>query len=151
MPDTKQVALTPGEIDDAYNLAKERHERAVQVHGEGDNAFANHLTGSLGEVAFEKLCRELGLAFDSAFRDSRRDREADVFISCIGVDVKTQSVAGAGPRYPRSRCVGSVRRPAWSSGQPNITTRTIGMNPCLAPSPPRAPYGFTPGVTRKPW
>jgi hypothetical protein len=70
------VELSPDEIREAYDLGRQRRQRALERgFQKAHNLFLYHMLGSFGEVAFEKHAHALGINVDSAFRDPEREEQ----------------------------------------------------------------------------
>jgi hypothetical protein len=88
-----RVDLEEAEIRTARALALETFEKFQNIPGFYNNTVDSHLKGKLGEIAVEKYLKnissEVNIEIDSAFRDSARDRECDIIVGPIRIEVKT--------------------------------------------------------------
>ena len=83
-------------------MATATYERYRNYQGHYHNSAKSHLLGKVGEIAVEAWLATEGIEADSAFRDDGRDREPDVQVRGLRLDVKTWS-----PEYwaAYGRCV----------------------------------------------
>ncbi len=88
-----EVRLTTEESAEARRLAEFTHARWKNTTGHYRNLPRSHLLGKLGEVAAEKWARDQGVDVEAVFRDLDREREADLIVGVLRVDVKTWTAA----------------------------------------------------------
>lgn len=87
------ILLTSNQLDEARSLALETYEKFKNSPGYYNNKPDSHLKGKLGELAVEQALINLQIDCDSAFREMSRDRECDIIIGGIRLEVKTWSDA----------------------------------------------------------
>jgi hypothetical protein len=87
------ITLTDKRLLEADDLAQQTFEKFKNQNGYYNNTANSHLKGRLGEMAVEQLCEELSLDFESVFRDLSRDKECDLVVNSLKIEVKTWSTS----------------------------------------------------------
>ena len=86
---TTLIRLTEEQVADATELAVATFGRWQNAPGHYRNTLASHRKGKLGEVAVEVWGLRNGLHVEPWFRDPARERDADIGLSGLRLDVKT--------------------------------------------------------------
>jgi hypothetical protein len=97
------IDLTPAEVAEATRMGLETYERWRGRPGHYRNLEKSHRLGKLGEVAIARWATESGVQpIECLYEDGAREREADLVLGAVLVDVKTWS-ASTWPAW--GRCV----------------------------------------------
>lgn len=83
------VQLDGADFEVARSLAQKTFDRWKSAPGYYTNTFESHLNGKVGEVALLKWLGSQVVSIDAAFTDLKREREADVIVSGLRIDMKT--------------------------------------------------------------
>lgn len=72
-------------------MAIQTYEKFKNFPGYYNNKPDSHLKGKLGEIAVEQALKNFEIKCDPAFREMNRDRECDILIEALRLEVKTWS------------------------------------------------------------
>ena len=86
-----EITLTASQVVDAKSLAKATYEKYASLPGYYNTRPDSHLKGKLGELAVEAALMDAHMTIDSAFRDPERDRDSDIIVQSVRLEVKTWS------------------------------------------------------------
>lgn len=86
------IILKREHIEEAVRLGTITHAHWQEGNGHYRNRLRSHITGKLGEIAFEQWLQIREIPFHSLFRDLTRERECDIVAATsptVRLEVKT--------------------------------------------------------------